>query len=94
MRIRCRPCLLRERGVVVQFFLLEDVMFSERGQTADGLVEAGVEIEQMLVDRQFHARCPPAEHAFAAGVAVSRVWLGASAFDFMTESPCAAVPRS
>ena len=69
-------------------------MFPERRQSANDLVEAGVEIEQMMVGWQLHALSPPAGHAFAAAVAVALVWVGASAFDVMTKSPGAAVPRS
>ena len=56
-------------------------MFSERCQTANDLVEAGVEIQQMLVNWQLHALSPPAGNAVAAAVASALVWIGTSAFD-------------
>ena len=62
-------------------------MLSERGQTANDLIEACVDIEEMLVDWQLHALGPPANHDSAAGAAAAWVLPDASGFDVHHAEP-------
>jgi hypothetical protein len=68
---------------------------SEGGQTANDLIEASVDVEEMLVDWQLHALSPPANHDSAAGAAVAWVLPDASGSDVIVRNlPAAAAPRS
>ena len=83
VRVRRRPSLLGERGVTIKFTCQESVMFSERRQFANDLIEASVEIQEMLVNSQFHSFVPRAWYPFAAGAVMGFVRPRASALDVM-----------
>ena len=67
----------------------KSVVFSDRCQTSNNLIEAGIDVQQVLVNWQLHTVSPSAKNAFAAGDAIAWDWPGASAFDVMLESPAA-----
>jgi hypothetical protein len=78
------PSLLRESAEAIKLLRLEGVVFSERGQPANDLIEAGIDVQQVLVNWQLHALGPPA--GSADGAAVAWVLPGSSTFDGMVET--------
>ena len=84
--VRRRTRLLSECAEAIKLPRQKGIVFSKSGQAKNHLVEADVDVKQMLVDFQPHRLCPPAVTALA-GVP------GGFAIDVMVESPGAATPR-
>jgi hypothetical protein len=56
-------------------------VFSHRCQSTNDLVEAGVDVQEVLVNWQLHALGPPGNKSFSADVVGTSTWTGSFGFD-------------